>query len=139
MFLLVQISPRLGFSILPTLTGWQTRWQDSGLGHWLGFYDVIRKSGYGAVGLRFWPFEQAVDLLHFEVSDRLYWTEGQKAVCMLFEANRVWDEIESGDQMMEEARILKRNQTERALFLGLSALSASDQNEIARRVSSCKV
>jgi len=111
-------------------------WTDSGLGDWLGFYDILRNASNRPIGLRFWPFEEAFKALSkITPSAQMRVEDGGAALCLLFGVVDQWSEGKSGDQLMEEARLLTGPNNEVALLVGLSVLAQKDLLELEREIA----
>ena len=114
----------------------QGGWNDSGLGDWLGFYDILRNASSRPIGLRFWPFEDAAKVLSKIIpSAQMRIEDRGAALCLLFGVVDQWCEERSGDQLMEEARLLFSPNMEVALIFGLSVLALENRLELAREVA----
>lgn len=113
-----------------------TKWSDSGLGDWLGFYDILRDASNRPIGLRFWPFEDASKMLvSIPPSPQIRVEEGGAALCLLFGVFDQWSEERSGDQLFDESRLLTQPNNEVALLFGLSMLTSSDQLALEREIT----
>jgi hypothetical protein len=130
MFLFVNLSPVLSFNCDKNHEGWE----DIGPGDWLGFYDILRNSSGNPLGVRIWPFEQLDSYIYDYFNLEFFYTEGKKACCFFFGNECNYDEAFSGDQLMDEARIVKRNTNELAFVFSLITLSLDEQKLISKNV-----
>ena len=106
-------------------------WKDSGLGEWLGFYDVLRNESGHPQGVRFWPFEDAGQLLsRLEPSPTMRFGDAGKSILLLFRPDAEWVEGRSGDQWMEEARLLLGPNESMALLFGLDVMPTVERRKL---------
>lgn len=106
-------------------------WKDSGLGDWLGFYDILRNESGHPQGVRFWPFEDAGKLLsRLEPSSNVRFGDAGNSICLLFRPDAEWLESRSGDQWMEEARLLLGPSGSLALLFGLDVMPMEERRRL---------
>jgi hypothetical protein len=109
MYLLIELSPDLALTIEPPAPPWSELWDDTDCGEWAGFYDVLRASDRSPVGIRFWPFEEALERVSsIKESKRVFWSDQHKSLCILFGDRAEWEETISNDQLFIESRILSQ-------------------------------
>ena len=106
-------------------------WRDSGLGDWLGFYDVLRNESGHPQGVRFWPFEDAAKLIsRLEASSNVRFGDAGNSICLLFRPDAEWVESRSGDQWMEEARLLLGPSGSLALLFGFDVMPTEERRRL---------
>lgn len=107
-------------------------WTDSGLGDWLGFYDILRDETYLPVGVRLWPFGDAqAILLKFKVSERFKATDNGAAFCILFRESVVWADRNSDDQRFEDFSLFYGPDGEVGILVEVSNLPTSGRGSLA--------
>lgn len=103
-----------------------SQFTDTGYGDWTGFYDWLRKDG-AIVGMRYWPFEQTHFLLASVLPDSDLVIDPVGVILVFFGTMSSFDEEASCDQSFEECRVLRKENDEYALVVGLSDLSRDER------------
>lgn len=106
--------------------------QESGFGSFTGFYDWLRTGPNYVVGLRFWPFEDSARVLT-QVSLPIGSVRNlDKSYLFFWKTPVSFDEQISGDQEIEEARLLIHTGQHDgfSLVFGCSSLSKEEIESI---------
>lgn len=113
-----------------------TGWRDSGLGDWLGFYDILRDDLGRPLGFRFRPFADAGKVIKsIPLSRRFRVEHGGDSICFLFGAADQWNEDKSEYLLFDETRLLFGPGGNVALLFDISYWRDSDREAIACAVA----